>query len=296
MPTVANVQAVIQPLQALKIVPAYRVDRFSGSTRLPGGINADLQRYGTIEQPKLSVVYAINSALNVYANWGRTFQVLTGSTAPAYLTDGQGAFRPSINTGKEVGIKFQSPRVQARVSAWQQDATDEVANMPATGTSVGLGETRRRGVDLQANLQLGDDWTLWASHAIQEAKVVSAFAADGSSLAGREVFSTPRYISNLGSDYRVSDRLQLGLQARMQGDYYIDSPNLLGKYGGFAVVDVNARYALTEAISLDLQVRNLADRDYAYVWYDSFFWGGDDQPMFSAAPGRSFYLSLNFKL
>jgi iron complex outermembrane receptor protein len=82
----------------------------------------------------------------------------------------------------------------------------------------------------------------------------------------------------------------------MQGDYYIDSPNLLGKYGGFAVVDVNARYALTEAISLDLQVRNLADRDYAYVWYDSFFWGGDDQPMFSAAPGRSFYLSLNFKL
>lgn len=294
--TGAYVQAVIQPVPALKIVPAYRVDRFSGNTQLPNGVDAPLQRYGNIEQPKLSVVYAINPSLNAYANWGRTFQVLTGSTAPAYLTPGQGAFRPSINTGTEFGLKLQTAQLQARVSAWQQDATDEVANMPATGTSVGLGQTRRRGVDLQASLQLGDAWRLWGSHAIQEAKVVSAFAADGSSLAGKEVFSTPRYISNLGVDYRFNKQLDLGLQARMQGDYYIDSPNLQGKYGGFAVMDLNARYALSDRLSLDLQVRNLADRDYAYVWYDSFFWGGQDQPMFSAAPGRAFYLSLNFKL
>jgi iron complex outermembrane receptor protein len=52
-----------------------------------------LQRSGWIDQPKLSVAYAFTPSLNVYANWGRTFQVLTGSTAPAYLTPGQAAFR-----------------------------------------------------------------------------------------------------------------------------------------------------------------------------------------------------------
>lgn len=102
----AYVQAVLTPTAALKIVPAFRVDRFSGDTRLPGGVTAPLQHTGWIEQPKLSVVYSFNPGLHVYANWGKTFQVLTGSTAPAYLTAGQETFRPSINTGQEVGIKF----------------------------------------------------------------------------------------------------------------------------------------------------------------------------------------------
>ncbi|MEN5205787.1 TonB-dependent receptor [Stenotrophomonas sp. TWI700] len=293
----AYVQAVYQPTPALKIVPAYRVDRFSGSTRLPGGITAPLQRYGTIEQPKLSVVYAITPALNVYANWGRTFQVLTGSTAPAYLTAGQDTFRPSINTGKEVGIKF-TPAVgtDARIAVWRQDATDEVANMPATGTSVGLGQTRREGVDLQFSSRLGDHWTLWASHAIQQAKVVRAFTTDGTALAGNEVIATPRYISNLGLDYRSNERWSFGLQGRMQGDYYIEERNTQGKFGAFAVLDASASYQLSERLSVDVQVKNLTGRDYAYAWYDTFFWGGDDQPMFSPAPGRSAYVSLNLKL
>lgn len=110
----AYVQAVLTPTAALKIVPAFRVDRFSGDTRLPGGVTAPLQHTGWIEQPKLSVVYSFNPGLHVYANWGKTFQVLTGSTAPAYLTAGQETFRPSINTGQEVGIKFTPPPAPRR--------------------------------------------------------------------------------------------------------------------------------------------------------------------------------------
>jgi iron complex outermembrane receptor protein len=295
--TGAYVQAIIQPIEQLKIIPAYRVDQFSGNTELMNGVKAKLQDYGWIEQPKLSVVYSVTPDIDVYANWGRTFQILTGSDKPAYLTPGQAAFKPSINTGKEVGVKF-SPFAdsQARIAVWQQDATDEVANMPSTGTTVGLGETRRRGVDMQLTVQLNEQWTLWGSHAIQEAKVVSARTASGQSLAGNEVFSTPRYVSNLGADYQFNDDWRFGLQARAQGDYYIDELNQQGKYGGFAVLDANVRYQLSASTSLDLQLKNLTDRDYEYVWFDNFFWGGDDQPMFSPAPGRSAYLSVNMKL
>ncbi|WP_322980680.1 TonB-dependent receptor [Pseudomonas sp. C11] len=295
--TGAYVQAIIQPIEQLKIIPAYRVDQFSGNTELMNGVKAKLQDYGWIEQPKLSVVYSVTPDIDVYANWGRTFQILTGSDKPAYLTPGLAAFKPSINTGKEVGVKF-SPFAdsQARIAVWQQDATDEVANMPSTGTTVGLGETRRRGVDMQLTVQLNEQWTLWGSHAIQEAKVVSARTASGQSLAGNEVFSTPRYVSNLGADYQLNDDWRFGLQARAQGDYYIDELNEQGKYGGFAVLDANVRYQLSDTTSLDLQLKNLTDRDYEYVWFDNFFWGGDDQPMFSPAPGRSAYLSVNMKL
>lgn len=291
------VQAVIQPTEQLKIIPAYRLDRFSGETELPGGIKADLQDYGWIRQPKLSVVYSLTPDLNVYANWGRTFQILTGSREPAYLTAGQKAFKPSINTGKEVGVRFNPVNgTETRIALWQQDATDEVANMPSTGTTVGLGKTRRRGVDLQLTTELDEHWSLWASHSIQEAKVVSAFTASGQSLAGKEVFSTPRHISNLGADYRLNDDWRFGLQARAQGDYYIDELNQQSKYGGYALLDASVNYRLSPTTSLDLQVKNLTDRQYEYVWYDNFFWGGADQPMFSPAPGRTAYLSLNLKL
>ena len=291
------VQAVIQPTEQLKIIPAYRLDRFSGESELPGGIKADLQDYGWIRQPKLSVVYSLTPDLNVYANWGRTFQILTGSREPAYLTAGQKAFKPSINTRKEVGVRFNPVNgTETRVALWQQDATDEVANMPSTGTTVGLGKTRRRGVDLQLTAELDEHWSLWASHSIQEAKVVSAFTASGQSLAGKEVFSTPRHISNLGADYRLNDDWRFGLQARAQGDYYIEELNQQGKYGGYALLDASVNYRLSPTTSLDLQVKNLTDRQYEYVWYDNFFWGGADQPMFSPAPGRTAYLSLNLKL
>lgn len=293
----AYVQAVFQPLESLKVVPGFRADRFSGRTHLPGGVTASLQPYGWIKQPKLGLVYALTPKANVYANWGRTFQVLTGSTAPAYMTAGQSRYRPSINTGVELGVKLNPfAGTQARIAAWQQDATDEVANMPSTGTTVGLGQTRRRGLDLQVNSRLGERWTAWASHAIQEAKVVSAFTATGVPLAGKEVFSTPRYISTLGLDFLASEHWTFGLQGRMQGDYYIDELNAQGKYGGFKVMDANARYMLSDRFSIDLQIRNLSDEEYEYVWYDNFFWGGDDQPMFSPAPGRAAFLSVNMKI
>ncbi|NJC29065.1 iron complex outermembrane receptor protein [Xanthomonas arboricola] len=292
----AYVQAIYQPTEALKIVPAYRVDRFDGDTRLPSGVRAPLQRYGTIEQPKLSLVYAFTPTTNVYANWGRSFQVLTGSTAPAYLTAGQADVRPSTNTGVELGMKFSPFQGgQARIAVWQQDAANEVSNMPATGTTVTLGKTRRRGVDAQINAQLGDRWTLWASHAYQEAKIERDDRDASVSLVGREVAATPRYISNVGVEYRPTAALRLGMQGRAQGDYYLEERNLAGKYGGFATLDLTARYTINPAWSVDLQVRNATGREYAYVWYDSFFWT-QAQPMFSPAAGRQLYLGLNMKL
>ncbi len=293
------VQGIYKASDRLKIIPGVRLDKFNGHASLsPSGVTGPLQDYGWIKQPKLSMVYSVSEAASVYANWGRTFQILTGSRAPAYITSGgQETFAPSINTGVEVGVKYKpSARTDLRVAVWQQDATDEVANMPSTGTNVALGATRRRGVDLQASTRVGSAVTLWASHSIQEAKVRRGFTASGTSLAGKEVFSTPRHISNAGADYQVTEPLRLGLQARAQGSYFIDDLNAQGKFGEFVLLDFNARYALSKAVSVDLQVKNISNRKFAYVWWDNFFWpAGSAQPSFSPDAGRTAYVSLNVK-
>ncbi len=292
----AYVQAIYQPVEALKIVPAYRVDRYSGNTRLVDDTTGKLQRYGNINQPKLSVVYALTPSANVYANWGRTAQVLTGGTAPAYLTPGQTAMSPSTNTGMELGLKFSPFQgTQARLAVWQQDAENEISNMPATGTTVQLGKTRRRGVDAQITAQLDERWTVWASYAYQEAKIERDGRLAVESLEGNEVAAVPRYISNVGVDFRATDELKFGLQGRAQGDYYLEERNVAGKHGSFAVLDLSASYQIDPTWSVDLQVKNATGREYAYVWYDSFF-QSQVQPMFSPSAGRQLYIGLNMKL
>ncbi|MEY2838844.1 MAG: hypothetical protein RJB60_1143 [Pseudomonadota bacterium] len=288
----AYVQAVLKPMPELKVVPALRVDKFTGQTLLRNtGVRAALQDYGWIKQPKLSVVYSPLASVSVYANWGQTFQVLTGSRSPAYLAPSNLKRDASINTGHELGVKFKPMAgTEARIALWQQDATDEVANMPSIDSTTALGATRRSGLDLQASTRVNPRLSLWASHALQQAEVRKAFTSTGASLAGKEVMATPRYISNVGVSFKASDTWQFGAQARAQGSYYIDDLNAQRKYGGFAVVDASVRYAFNPKTSVDLQFKNLTDRRYEYVWDNS------GSPMIAPAAGRAAYLSLNVSL
>ncbi|NDY92531.1 TonB-dependent receptor [Ideonella sp. TBM-1] len=292
-------QVVLRPAERWRVVPGLRLDHLDGDTLLrTSGVQGELQKSGWIRQPKLSVLYTLAPQASVYANWGRTFQVLTGSRAPAYLTaTGQATFAPSINTGRELGVKFEPlSTLTVRGALWRQDATDEVANMPSTGTTVGLGRTRRQGVDLQARWTPSEVWLLWTALAWQEARVVQAYTAAGTSLAGREVFATPRHVSQAGLEYRPDAQWRLGLQARAQGDYYIDDLNAQGKWGAQRQVDLSVRRQLGPQLSVDLEVKNLTDREQAYVWYDSFFWPtGQAQPMFSPAAPRTVVLSLHLR-
>lgn len=295
----AYIQAIVKLGESWKIVPAIRTDTFKGHTTLNAtGQTAPLQDYGWINQPKLSVVYSPSPAFSLYGNWGRTFQIVTGSRSPAYLTSGTAELTPSINTGVELGSKFRlTERTEARVAIWQQDATDEVANLPSANATQNLGETRRKGVDFQITTHLSEKVKLWFSHAYQEAKIVGGYATGGTSLVGKEVFSTPRHITNLGLDYQASDSLRFDLQGRAQGSYYIDDQNAKGKYGAYVLFDSGVHYALSKNFGLDLEVKNLFDRKYEYVWYDNFFYPASAyQPMFSPGAGRAFYLSLNMKM
>lgn len=295
----AYLQAVIKLGESWKIVPAIRTDTFKGHTTLNAtGQSSPLQDYGWINQPKLSVVYSPSPAFSLYGNWGRTFQIVTGSRSPAYLTSGTTELTPSINTGIELGSKFRlGERTEARVALWQQDATDEVANLPSANATQNLGETRRKGVDFQITTLLGENLKLWFSHAYQEAKIVGGYASGGVSLVGKEVFSTPRHITNAGLVYQASDKLRFELQGRAQGSYYIDDQNAKGKYGGYVLFDSDVHYALSKNLGIDLAVRNMFDRKYEYVWYDNFFYPASAyQPMFSPGAGRAFYLSLNMKM
>jgi hypothetical protein len=134
----AYVQAIIKPNASWKIVPAIRTDSFKGHTTLNAtGQTFPLQDYGWINQPKLSVVYSPSPAFSLYGNWGRTFQIVTGSRSPAYLTTGTAVVKPSINTGIELGTKF-------RLASAPKHASPSGSRTPPTKSPTCRAPTQRR--------------------------------------------------------------------------------------------------------------------------------------------------------
>lgn len=291
----AYVQAEIKPFESLKIVPAYRVDKIQGDfTNEMTGTDYDINDYGLIKQPKLSIVYSPWAVASVYANWGRTFQVGTGAAAykiPPRTTD----LEPSINEGWETGVKFNpSDWVDGRIAYWQQEATGEVSrrlNDPS-GESDNVGETRRWGYDLQVNMHPNERTDFWMAYAWQYSKILQPSATLPDS-KGQEIDHVPHHLYNAGVSYQATPALQLTAWMNGQTNYYLERQNTQGTYGGYVLMNLGAVYKVTESVSVDVQLKNLTNRYYEYVWYDP---DGADASLHSPGDGRALYTGITFDL
>jgi len=290
----AYVQAVIRPIDRLKLVPAYRVDRIYGDfTTVTSGMSAPVYDYGLIKQPKLSASYELSESLVAYGNWGRTFQI--GSGNGAYRTQ-EGTLSPSINEGWEAGLKWSPVAgLQTRAAVWEQTASDEVATILGVNGTIGtnevgnVGETRRRGWDLQANWQPDARWRAWASYSRQKA-TIEVPDPSAPTTRGRQIENVPNWLASAGVEFSPTPDWTFSAWGNGQGDYYVERTNTLGRYGGYTLLNLSGSYRLNLRNQLSLQLKNATDRAYLYAWYDSGSSG------YSPGDGRALYLTWTREL
>jgi iron complex outermembrane receptor protein len=287
----AYVQAIVEPAPWLRITPAYRVDWVGGNfaNRL-SSTTAPINDYGSIDQPKLSVAILPVDGLTLYGNWGKTFQIGLGSGA--YLIPPRAVdLAPSINEGWELGAKYQlGEKFEGRIAYWQQSATGEIArklNDPL-GDFENVGATDRKGVDVQANVQLTKGLSIWGALAWQQA-IITVPAPATPQFAGNEIDHTPRSLWSGGIDWSPSDALSLSVSGRGQSSYYLSSANAEGKWGEMTVFDASVSYKLSPHLELGLLVRNLGDAYYEYVWWDGAM------TLHSPADGRNVTANLRLR-
>lgn len=293
------VEAIIKPIPELKLVPAYRLDKADGQyTNLLTGQTYDINDYGLIKQPKFSAVYSFTDTYQVYGNWGRSFQVGVGTAA--YKVNSNGTVRvndlePSINEGWELGVKFNPVHwLEGRIALWEQQAENEARRKlgdPAND-SENIGKTLRNGVDLQVNIRPTNDWNMWASYSRQDSEILKADAANPTQ-QGKEIDHVPHYVFSSGVDYQWNHNWRFGLSAYGQGAAYLERDNTKGRFGQYVLFDASASYQWNEQVSVDLQVKNLADRYYEYVWWNTT----PATPLSMHAPGdgRAAYIAVNLK-
>jgi iron complex outermembrane receptor protein len=196
--------------------------------------------------------------------------------------------RPSINEGWEAGVKFTPAAwIDARVALWEQSASGEIKrrlNDPAGG-SENVGQTRRQGVDVQVNLRAQQDSNLWLAYSRQRSRIVQPDPGAPATI-GNEIDHVPGHVFSAGYDFQATPDLKLSASSNGQSDYYLTTANVGQKFGAYVLFNLAARYQLTPSVNLELQAKNLANRQLEYVWIN-------DQTRHSPGDGRAFYLSAN---
>lgn len=288
----AYVQAVIEPTDSLKIIPAYRVDKlYGGYVNGLSGEHADVNDYGLIKQPKISVVYSPWEQASLYANWGRSYQVGVGSAAYrlATLSDD---LKPSINDGWETGIKFKPAAwIDGRIAYWEQKASDEVQRKlnDAVGDAENVGKTLRKGWDVQLNLYPTDASSIWLSYSRQFSEILEPNPNLPAS-KGKEMDHVPHHLYAAGSTYQLTPELELSAWVNGRSDYYLERTNSTAKFGDYVLLNLGATYQVTPTLSVDVQAKNITDRYYEYAWYDDS--AGVQQSLHAAGDGRAVYAGL----
>jgi outer membrane receptor for ferric coprogen and ferric-rhodotorulic acid len=228
------------------------------------------------------VVYDLNDTHSVYASWTSIYK-------PQSLRDADGStLEPREGDNYEVGLKseFFDGRLNTSIAAYEvkQDnlaVLDEgktVNNDGMTAAYKAVSGATTRGFEVEANGELMPGWNVSASynHGITKDR-------DGERLNTE----APANMVKLWSTYRLPgdfDRLTVGGGANWQSGTHITvTPStalgtVKAKQSQFTVVNLMARYQLTDQLSTTLNINNLFDKKYISALDTTFYSGYYGEP------------------
>lgn len=251
-----------EPSDRLRWNIALRVDQLDGDfVDQRNGSTREIFDFGTIVQPKFNIVYSASDEVNLFANLGRSFQHPFGVTA--YTSGDRNTRDISINDGWEVGTQWSpSDLFTMRLSAWQQNASDEFINVD--GTSQNIGETDRSGFDVAFNGDINDVLSYWGNFTTIDSEIVRAADVLAGS-EGNELRSIPSHTASVGLNYQITSQFVARVHVDAQGDYYINEANVGGKFGDYTILSASADYNFNWG-KIKLQLNNITDEYFEYAF------------------------------
>lgn len=236
---------------------------------------ADSSTYGADAEfvPYLGLVYDLNDSVTVYGSYTGIFKPLS-----ARGVDGQ--LPPVEGSNLELGAKaeFLDGNLIAAAAVFQadQDGLSETdpnnqdCAGPGPTCSISAGLIRARGAEVELTGAVNDRWNLWASYSYTTSEY-----REGERTGERYATNTsPRQMLKLGTTYDMAGALEgltVGGSLRYQSKVFADKPEggwssggvpYYMQQGGYTLVDLMARYQISEATSVQMNIDNLFDKTY----------------------------------
>ena len=255
----AFVQDQVALTDKLKVLAGARFERFEHDyeTYVPGG--KSWQASDNAVTPRIGVTYDLTEALAIYADTARSFKPNTGASRQG------GGFEPEKGKSYEMGLKWEALDQQLSVDAaiYQIEKRNVLTTDPVDSTfSVAAGEVRSRGFDVNVAGNLTPEWRVMGGYAYVDAEVTK----DNVLRSGTRLMNIPKNSFSLLNMYEFQDGTFKGLGLGT-GLKYVDeragqTANTAFSMGSYTVVDLLSFYKINDKVRLNLDVKNLFDRDY----------------------------------
>lgn len=191
-----------------------------------------------------------------------TYVSMVESVAPPSI-----GVQPERGKQYEIGLKFSPIDTNALYSVAiydlsKDDVTIAVVQDNGTIERETIGESRVKGVDFEAKIELTDNFSLTGGYSYMETEVVSGTLRDGSSIKGNEFTAAPKQMASVWGHYTFpAQDMTLGLGVRYTGSYYFDAVNS-SKSDSATLVDSSFSYEFYKNTDLTVYVRNLFDEQH----------------------------------
>ena len=314
-----SLQALLNPTDKLQVLLSGRftfddvIERSGRGGTLPDLNNQPYNRQTGRENstkefiPQIGVTYAVTDDVNVYLNWGDTYNPDTSSNRAfdPNNPDGQ-PLSPEEGEQIEIGLKADILDDQASITAAIFDMDRTGISEPDRmhpGFRVPSGSQNVKGAELSLSGDVTEAFNIYWSVAYLNAKFTGAddFGGGGVAPAGSRPVNTPRFASSLFLNYAVLGGTFEGLGLGL-GWVYKDMYNGWGRvsFGGDAargisadlgdINEVDARIHFeTDNWRYYLSVSDVFDNLYHSAARQNYRWG------IAVNPGRRFRAGVKYR-
>ncbi|WP_353476663.1 TonB-dependent siderophore receptor (plasmid) [Salipiger sp. H15] len=202
---------------------------------------------------RLGLTYKLSPNLSLFGSYAE-------SVVPANLGD-----EPERGRQYEIGVKYRPDGFRGLFSASIYDLTkyNETVTNADTLLEEVRGESRVRGIDLEAKAELTEQLAFTAAYTYLETEILES---DNGANNGNRLASTPEHSGSVWADYSVPGQgsfgdLNLGLGVRYTGEYWRSDANT-SKTDAAWIWDAAVGYEIAENTRMRLAVTNLLDEKH----------------------------------
>jgi catecholate siderophore receptor len=221
---------------------------------------------------RAAAVYKPVSYGSIYFDYGTSFNPSAEALALTVGPAGTGTanLAPEFNRSYEVGTKWDlnNARFSLRADLFRTTKDNAREASPTNSLLYVLAGTQRvDGAELVLNGRVSNRWQVLSSYTYMHSEVVKSQYYPAA--VGYRLANVPNNLFNLWTTYQPMQRLTVG-----GGGNYVDSrtasstvpldptTGLVKQVPGYVILNAMARYTLTDNLSLQANVFNLANRNY----------------------------------
>lgn len=204
---------------------------------------------------------------SIYVGYGVSFNPaaeglsLSGNNAAA-RRPGRLGLDPEESRTVELGTKWElaNDRLLVNAALFRTDKTNAVTQDPANPNDINVldGEQRVEGVELGMTGDITEAWQVYAGYTWMTSEVL---ASKNPLEVGKDVSNTPENSLSAWTSYQLTPVVSVGAGAQYVDARYSNNTNAR-QAPDYWIYDAMATWAVDEAFSVRLNIKNLTDEDY----------------------------------